>query len=106
LTRNRHGRGEENKSSKFSFCGVRNPSVKTIKGWRRLSNEGGFLNETTGQTLIVVKKEFGTHYHVLLFAGQQTEPKEGKKISPDYDTEKKAEAFAIDWMMKNPNGDA
>lgn len=80
--------------------------MKTIKGWKRLSNEGGFLNETTGQTLIVVKKEFGTHYHVLLFAGQQTEPEEGKIISPVFATEKKAEGYAIDWMMKNPDGSA
>jgi hypothetical protein len=78
--------------------------VKTIKGWKRLSNEGGFLNETTGQTLIVAKKEFGTHYHVLLFPGQQTEPERGKIVSPDFASEKRAEAYAVDCMGKNPDG--
>jgi hypothetical protein len=78
--------------------------VKILKGWRKISNEGGFLNETTGQTLVIAKKEFGMHYNVLLFSGERTEDAEGKKISPDFSTEAKAEAFAIDWMTKNPNG--
>ncbi len=78
--------------------------MKCLKGWRRISNEGGFLNETTGQTLIIAKAEFGLHYHVLLFEGQRKEDKEGCKISPEYPTETKAAAFAIDWMTKNPNG--
>lgn len=30
--------------------------MKLIKGWKKISNEGGFVNETTGQTLIVSKK--------------------------------------------------
>lgn len=62
------------------------------------------MNETTGQTLIITKAEFGVHYHVLLFEGQRMENKEGKKISPEYATEKKAEACAMDWMSKNPKG--
>jgi hypothetical protein len=78
--------------------------MKTPKGWRKISNQGGFLNEMTGQTLITAKAEFGLHYHVLLFEGQFKEDKEGKKISPEYPTEAKAERFAIDWMMKNPKG--
>ena len=78
--------------------------MKLVKGWKRISNQGGFLNEVTGQTLVVVKKEFGLNYRVLLFAGERTEDAEGKIISPDYPTETKAEAFAIDWMKKNPNG--
>jgi hypothetical protein len=41
---------------------------------------------------------------VLIFTGQRTEDIDGKKISPDYPTSAKAEAFAIDWMKKNPNG--
>ena len=65
---------------------------------------GGFLNETTGQTLVIAKKEFGIHYHVLLFAGERTEDAEGKKVSPDFPTETKASAFAVNWMKKNPNG--
>lgn len=78
--------------------------MKTLKGWRKISNEGGFLNETTGQTLTVAKAEFGEHYHVLLFEGQRKEDKEGTKISSEYSTEAKAKKFAIDWMMKNPKG--
>jgi hypothetical protein len=78
--------------------------LKNLIGWRKISNQGGFLNETTGQTLVIAKAEFGVHYHVLLFEGQRVENKEGKKISPEYPTEKKAEVFAINWMTKNPNG--
>ena len=78
--------------------------MKIVKGWRKISNEGGFLNENTGQTLVVTKKEFAMHYHVLLFSGQRTKNSEGKKISPDFATKSKAEAFAIDWMQRNPNG--
>jgi len=32
--------------------------IKVIKGWRRMSNQGCYVNEITGQTLIVLKKEF------------------------------------------------
>jgi hypothetical protein len=78
--------------------------MKTLKGWRILSHHEGYLNETTGETLIVAKAEFGLHYRVVLFEGKRKEEKEGKKISPDYPTEAKAEAFAFDWMTKNPNG--
>ena len=78
--------------------------MKILKGWRKISNKGGFLNETTGQTLTVAKKEFGVHFHVLLFAGERTEDVNGRIISPDYSTEAKAEAYAVDWMGKNPNG--
>ncbi len=78
--------------------------MKNLKGWRKISNQGGFLNESTGQTLVIAKAEFGVHYHVLLFEGQRVENEEGRKISPEYTTEKKAEAYAVDWMTKNPNG--
>lgn len=78
--------------------------MKLIKGWKRISNQGGFVNESTGQTLIVSKKEFSENYHVLLFAGQQTNKDESKRISPEFSTEAKAEAFAIDLMEKHPNG--
>jgi hypothetical protein len=78
--------------------------MKLIKGWKKISNEGGFVNETTGQTLIVSKKEFSQNYHALLFVGEQTGKNESKKISPDFRTEAKAEAFAIDWMKKHQNG--
>jgi hypothetical protein len=79
-------------------------SIKEIKGWRRLSNKGGYLNENSGQTLIVSKKQFSSNYQVLLFAGQQTDANEGKKVSPEFATEPKAGAFAFDWMEKHPNG--
>jgi hypothetical protein len=78
--------------------------LKLIKGWKKISNEGGFVNETTGQTLIVSKKEFSENYHVLLFVGQQTDKKTSKTISPDFRTEAKAEDFAINWMGKHLNG--
>ncbi len=78
--------------------------MKTVKGWRRISNQGGFLNETTGQTLVVAKKEFSEHFRVLLFAGERTKDSEGREISPVFPTEAKTEAFAISWMTKNPNG--
>jgi hypothetical protein len=78
--------------------------MKLIKGWKKISNEGGFVNEITGQTLIISKKEFSQNYNVLLFVREQTKKTEAKKISPDFETETKAETFAIDWMGKHPNG--
>ncbi len=78
--------------------------MKTPKGWRKISNQRGFLNETTGQTLIIAEAEFGLHYHVLLFEGQPKGDREGKKISPEYPTEAKAEKFAMDWMMNHVSG--
>jgi calcineurin-like phosphoesterase len=77
--------------------------MKLIKGWKKISNQGGYINETTGQTLIISKKEFSQNYHVLLFVGEQTK-EENKTISPDFHTEAKAEAFAFGWMEKHPNG--
>ena len=78
--------------------------MKLIKGWKKISNEGGFVNEVTGQTLIVSKKDFSQNYHVLLFVGEQIDKDEAKKISPDFHTEAKAEVFAIDWMKKHSDG--
>jgi hypothetical protein len=75
-----------------------------IKGWKKISNEGGYVNETTGQTLIISKKEFSQNYHVLLFVAEQTSKEESKTISPDFRTEAKAEAFAINCMGKHPDG--
>jgi hypothetical protein len=80
--------------------------MKIVKGWRRISNKGGFVNETTGQTLTVTKKEFGEHYHLLLFKEERTDDAQGKTISPEFSTEAKAEAFAMDWMKKYPKGTA
>ena len=78
--------------------------MKIVKGWKRISNKGGFVNEVTGQTLIIAKQEFGMHYHVILFTQERTEDVQGNKISPEYSNEAKAETFAMDWMAKNPNG--
>lgn len=78
--------------------------MKIIKGWKKISNQGGYVNEVTGQTLILEKKEFSANYHVQLFEGEQTERGNGKKISPEFSKETKAEAFALDWMAKHPNG--
>jgi hypothetical protein len=78
--------------------------MKLIKGWKRMSNQGGYINENTGQTLIISKKEFSQKYHVLLFNGEQINEEESKKISPEFLTQAKAETFAIDWMKKHPNG--
>ena len=69
-----------------------------------MDKERGFMNEDTGQTLLVRKKEFGMHYVVLLFTGGVKVEGEGKTVSPEFETEAKAEAFALDWMNKNPNG--
>ena len=78
--------------------------MKIIKGWRTITKEGGFLNENTGQTLTICKKQFGQTYHVLLFAGKKTNEANGKRISPEFATTSKAQAFAIDLMEKHPNG--
>jgi hypothetical protein len=78
--------------------------MKLINGWKRMSNQGGFVNESTGQTLIVSKKEFSENYHVLLFAEEQTDKGGSKRISPEFSTEAKAEAFAINLLEKHPNG--
>jgi hypothetical protein len=72
-----------------------------LKGWRKLNHDRGFLNEVTGQTVVIRKKEFGEHYLVLLFAGASGESKDGQEISPEFSAESKAEAFAVDWMKKN-----
>jgi len=77
--------------------------MKIVTGWRRIGNQRGFINETTGQTLIVTKKEYGQHYVVLLFP-RVKDDEEGTKLSPEFPTEAKAEAVAMDWMSKHPNG--
>lgn len=74
-----------------------------MQGWRKIDNQRGFVNETTGQNLVVEKKQFGAHYVVLLFPKMKGED-EGQKISPEYPTEAKAEAFAVAWMINHPKG--
>jgi len=77
--------------------------MKIVKGWRRIDNERGFINETTGQNLVVTKKQYGEHYLVLLLP-KVKDDEEGRTISPEFPTEAKAEAFARDWMSKHPKG--
>jgi len=76
--------------------------VRIVDGWRRIDNKRGYMNATTGQNLIVTKKEFGEHYFVMLFPIVKND--DGRKVSPEYATESKAEAFAMDWMTKHPRG--
>jgi hypothetical protein len=75
-----------------------------VESWIRIDNQRGYINATTGQNLVVTKKQYGEHYVVLLYP-KESKDDEGKKISPEYATESKAEAFAIDWMNKHPRGD-
>ena len=46
---------------------LRNVVMRLIEGWKKIDNERGYLNEITGQNLVVSKKQFGRHYIVLLF---------------------------------------
>jgi hypothetical protein len=78
--------------------------MKILKGWRKISHDRGFVNETTGQTVVIRKKEFSDEYLVFLFAGASGTNKEGEEISPEFPTESKAEAFAVDWMKKHTEG--
>lgn len=68
-----------------------------------MDRERGFVNETTGQNLVVTKKEFGTEYVVLLFPRVRVDDK-GEIVSPAYATASKAEAYGLDWMEKHPKG--
>lgn len=77
--------------------------MKIVKGWRKMDRQRGFVNEITGQNLVVTKKEFGSQYVVLLFPRIRVDDK-GETISPEYATAPKAEAFALDWMEKHPLG--
>ncbi len=78
--------------------------MKIVKGWRRIDNQRGYMNATTGQNLIVTKTEFGEQYLVMLFPITRNDDEEGRKISPEYASASKAEAFAMDWMSKHPKG--
>jgi hypothetical protein len=91
----------------FAVCGVRKFCeewfMRMMEGWKRIDNERGYLNYTTGQNLVVSKKQFGQHYVVLLFP-EMRNGDEGTAISPEYATASKAEAFAFKWMEKHPKG--
>jgi hypothetical protein len=77
--------------------------MRIVEGWRRIDNQRGYINATTGQSLVVTKKQYGEHYLVLLFPEVKNDD-EGRRISPEFPTESKAEAFAMDWMNKHPTG--
>jgi len=77
--------------------------LKIVKGWRKMDRQRGFVNETTGQNLVVTKKEFGGDYVVLLFPRVRIDDK-GETVSPEYATASKAEAYALNWMEKHPRG--
>jgi len=77
--------------------------LKIVKGWRKMDRQRGFMNEITGQNLVVRKKEFGTHYVVLLFPITRVNDK-GETVSPAYATASKAEAYDLNWMEKHPRG--
>ena len=77
--------------------------MKIVKGWRKMDRQRGFVNETTGQNLIVTKKEFSPEYVVLLFSRVRVDDK-GETISPAYATASKAEAYALNWMKKHSRG--
>jgi len=79
-------------------------TLKIVKGWRRIDNQRGYINATTGQKLIVTKTEFGLRYLVMLFPMVKNDYEKGKKISPEYASESKAEAFALNWMNTHPKG--
>ena len=78
--------------------------MRIIKCWKRLSHEDGFLNDSSGQTVVVSRKEYSNNYNVRLLECGQTNKDEAKTISPEYATKAKADAFALDWMQKHPNG--
>ena len=82
---------------------LRNVFVRMIEGWKKIDNNRGYLNITTGQNLVVSKKQFGQQYIVFLFP-EVRKGLEGTKISPEYATKSKAEAYAFDWMKKHPKG--
>ena len=54
--------------------------------------------------MIVVQKQYSQDYYVLVFAGQPTEQKDARVISPEFQTEAKAQVYAVNLMTKNPNG--
>ena len=77
--------------------------MKLVKGWRRMDNQRGYVNATTGENLVVSKKQYGEHYIVRLFLDAKNDD-EGRKISPEFPTESKAGSFALDWMNKHLRG--
>ena len=78
--------------------------IYVIKGWKELLHDEGFLNETTQQILVVEQKQFSLDYHVIVYEGKRTRNTVMRVVSPEFETEAKAMAFAVKLMLKNPNG--
>jgi hypothetical protein len=78
--------------------------MRIVEGWRRIDNQRGYINVTTGQNLVVKKKQYGEHFSVRLFPEMKNDDNEGRRVSPEFPTESKAEAFAMDWMNKHRKG--
>lgn len=78
--------------------------MRILKGWKIIDNKRGYMNVTTGENVVVIKKKFGVHYLAVLFPFLRDAYDEGTKITPEYATESKAWACAIDWMNKHANG--
>jgi hypothetical protein len=78
--------------------------LKDIKGWRKISHEGGYLNEITGQTLVISKKQYSQTFHAIIYVAEPTKEVDGKIISPEFGTFDKAETYATDLMRKHPCG--
>lgn len=76
--------------------------MKAFKGWRKMSHNRGYQNETTGQIITVKKKEYTEDYIVWLMPNQAGDA-EGKRLSPDFTSQARAQEYAYAWMKKNPN---
>jgi hypothetical protein len=77
--------------------------MRILDGWKRIDNERGYMNATTGENVHISKNSFGEHYSVLLVPRVRNDGEE-RKVSPEFATRSKAEAFAVDWMNKHPKG--
>lgn len=77
--------------------------MKMLKGWRKMSHNRGYQNETTGQIIAVKKKEFTDDYVVWLIPNEAKDA-QGKRISPDFTSQARAQEYVRMWMKKNPNG--
>lgn len=75
-----------------------------VKGWKKLKKGCEYINEFTGQTLIITQKRYSNNYYALIFVAQRTEDKDGRVISPEFPSATKAETYAINLMTKHPNG--
>jgi hypothetical protein len=65
---------------------------------RRIDNQRGYINATTGQNLIVTKKQYGEHYIVLLFPRAENNDDEGRKISQVSDRIKSGIIFGSEFI--------